>query len=308
MKKFSIIWHSRAGHGAVTASQFISDAAAEFGFFVQSFPNFGAEKRGAPVEVFNRFSKERLEDPAFVRKADLVILLDPTLIGKEISYEKILNNVKEDGIILINTKKKTPSKFSTKFNGQIFHLDATKIANETIGRNIPNVAAVGGITRIIGFDIPQTKKLLQENLKAAFSEKIVEKNCLAFDRGVAEIFEMETPNSNLSETNSVSKKNFSQKNAPQGAIIANTGNSENYHTGNWTPKKLNFIPENCINCGMCWANCPDDAIIYENEKMVGVNCDVCKNCAMCVKACPTTKNPDITKHALRMEDELREDF
>ncbi len=299
MKNFSIKWYSRAGHGAVTAANFLSDTAAEFGFCVQSFPNFGAEKRGAPVEVFNRFSKEKISDPAFVRKADLIILLDATLIGEEISYEKVLDSVKKDGIILINTQKKTPSKLSTKFNGRIFHLDATKIANETIGRNIPNVAAIGGITKIIEFDIKKTKNLLEKNLTETFNEKIVKKNCLAFDRGIEEVFEAEVPKnnhgSNTKKAESVSLP------FPEGAVIREAGNSENYKTGNWTPKKLHFVSENCINCGMCWASCPDDAIIYKDGKMIGVNCDICKNCAMCVKACPTTKNPDITKHALRME-------
>lgn len=310
MNKFSIIWHSRAGHGAVTAANFLSEAAAEFGFFVQSFPNFGAEKRGAPVEVFNRFSKEKLNDPAFVKKADLVILLDPTLIGEELSYADILAGAKESGTILINTKKKTPSSFNTRFKGKIFHLDATQIATETIGRNIPNIAALGGVTKILGFDVQKTKELLKKTLEKSFAKELVEKNCLAFDRGGEEIFGIETPANSVAKTDNKpeKKEDFSQKNAPEGAIIKDAGNSKNYKTGNWTPKKLNFIPENCINCGMCWANCPDDAIIYKDGKMIGVNCDICKNCAMCIKACPTTKNPDVTKHALRMEDEQRENF
>ncbi len=306
MKNFSIRWHSRAGHGAVTAAKFLAEAATEFGFFVQSFPNFGAEKRGAPVEVFNRFSKKKLDDPAFVQKADFVILLDPTLVGNELSYDEILNGVKENGTILINTKKKTPSKFNTRFKGKIFHLAATKIAIETIGRNIPNVAAVGGIIKILGFDIKKTKKLLVKTLAEVFDKNIVEKNCLAFDRGVDEVFDIETTEKRIKNVIPVKTKKVLPP--PQGAIIHDAGNSINYCTGNWTPKKLTFIPENCINCGMCWANCPDDAIIYRDGKMIGVNCDICKNCAICIRACPTTKNSDITKHALRMEEEGSENL
>ncbi len=75
---------------------------------------------------------------------------------------------------------------------------------------------------------------------------------------------------------------------PEGAVIPNAGNAKEYKTGNWVPKKLIFNKDTCINCGLCWPVCPDDAIILDNTgTMVGVDYDHCKDCGLCVKACPT---------------------
>lgn len=75
---------------------------------------------------------------------------------------------------------------------------------------------------------------------------------------------------------------------PQGALVPHSGNSVEYKTGNWVPKKLIFNKETCINCGLCWPVCPDDAIILDSAgNMIGVDYDHCKDCGLCVKACPT---------------------
>ena len=95
----------------------------------------------------------------------------------------------------------------------------------------------------------------------------------------------------------------------EGSVIADTGNSELYGTGNWVPKKLDFYDKNCINCSLCWAVCPDDAIIFDKEgNMKGIDLDHCKDCGMCVEICPANKNPDPEKHALVFEDDYRDDF
>ncbi len=92
-------------------------------------------------------------------------------------------------------------------------------------------------------------------------------------------------------------------------IITDNGNSELYNTGNWSDRELQFCDKNCIDCGMCWPICPDDAIIYdENGSMIGVDLDHCKNCGLCVEICPTTMNKDKSKHALFFEEKTEKDF
>ena len=94
-----------------------------------------------------------------------------------------------------------------------------------------------------------------------------------------------------------------------GGTVLDTGNSEQYKTGNWIPKKLKFIKENCINCNLCWPVCPDEAIILDKKgNMIGIDLDHCKDCGLCTKACPPNKNPDKTKHALILEPEYKENF
>jgi pyruvate ferredoxin oxidoreductase delta subunit len=81
---------------------------------------------------------------------------------------------------------------------------------------------------------------------------------------------------------------------PEGAIVTKAGNSKEYITGNWVPKKLNFNKDTCINCGLCWPVCPDDAIVLdENGNMKGVDINHCKDCGLCVEACPTKPNKSL---------------
>lgn len=191
-QKLFVRWHSRAGQGAVTAANFFAEGMHKMGYKTQSFPDYGAEKRGAPVVVYNRVSMENriLDDPAHLRHLDLVILLDPTLVGAELDYEDILMGLKPEGILVINTSKEVPSVFNEKFSGKIFHLKATQIALDTVGRNVPNVSMVGGLAKILDLDNVRMKEVLEEHLSGFFSEKIVNKNLEGFSRGFNEIIEI----------------------------------------------------------------------------------------------------------------------
>ena len=50
-----IRWHARAGQGAKTASQLLAVALLESGKSVQAFPEYGPERRGAPLRAFTRY-------------------------------------------------------------------------------------------------------------------------------------------------------------------------------------------------------------------------------------------------------------
>jgi pyruvate ferredoxin oxidoreductase gamma subunit len=190
--ELTIRWHSRAGQGAVTAANFFAEALSHFGYQVQSFPDFGAEKRGAPVVVFNRFSQTEkiLDDPAHIRSLDLVVLVDPTLIGAELQYDDILKDLKPGGTLYINTSKTNPSKFNKLFSGEIFHIDGTKIALGTVGRNVPNVAMVGGLTKMLELEADKMKVILNNHLSGFFPTKVVEQNLIGFDQGYKEVLKI----------------------------------------------------------------------------------------------------------------------
>ena len=49
-----IRWHGRGGQGAVTSAEMLAQAAIAEGKYAQAFPSFGPERRGAPVQAFNR--------------------------------------------------------------------------------------------------------------------------------------------------------------------------------------------------------------------------------------------------------------
>ena len=77
-----IRWHARAGQGAKTASNILALALLRNGKSVQSFPEYGPERRGAPLRAFTRFSDSRVRRHDAVDEPDLVVVLDVSLLGE----------------------------------------------------------------------------------------------------------------------------------------------------------------------------------------------------------------------------------
>jgi pyruvate ferredoxin oxidoreductase delta subunit len=73
---------------------------------------------------------------------------------------------------------------------------------------------------------------------------------------------------------------------PEGGVIPNPGNSEEYYTGGWRTFRPMVDKVRCINCLSCWINCPDMSVIVENENMQGYDYDHCKGCGICSDICP----------------------
>lgn len=77
-----------------------------------------------------------------------------------------------------------------------------------------------------------------------------------------------------------------------GGIIVEGGNALKNFTGCFRRQQRPlFNEESCINCFLCWVFCPDNAIIVENEKVIGINYDYCKGCGICVNECSVKEDP-----------------
>ena len=51
-----------------------------------------------------------------------------------------------------------------------------------------------------------------------------------------------------------------------------------------------FNRDACIDCVLCLTVCPDPgSIVWQDEKMIGINAAFCKACMRCVAVCPPTK-------------------
>src|SRR5665647_3758992 len=73
-------WHGRGGQGAWTASELLARTALDEGKYIQSFPEFGPERMGAPVTAFTRISTEPIRLHCAIYDPDVVIVLDLSLI------------------------------------------------------------------------------------------------------------------------------------------------------------------------------------------------------------------------------------
>ncbi|HVU79137.1 MAG TPA: 2-oxoacid:acceptor oxidoreductase family protein [Gaiellaceae bacterium] len=74
-----IRWHARAGQGAKTAAQALALALLRSGRSVQAFPEYGPERRGAPLRAYTRFAAEPIRRHDAVEEPDVIVVLDPTL-------------------------------------------------------------------------------------------------------------------------------------------------------------------------------------------------------------------------------------
>lgn len=74
----------------------------------------------------------------------------------------------------------------------------------------------------------------------------------------------------------------------KGGMITEPGNSTNYETGSWRTRIPVFYEDKCIQCGMCFGVCPEDAIPVDEEtaQRTNFNYERCKGCGICAKVCP----------------------
>jgi pyruvate ferredoxin oxidoreductase gamma subunit len=158
------IW-GRGGQGAVTTGQIIAIAALHEGKNCQTFPNFGVERRGAPVEAFVRIDKDPIRLRSQVYKPDIVIVLDPTLI----SAVDVTKGLKDNGTIIINTSKK-PKELNINSNNKfkVYTVDATAVAMEIFKRPIVNTPLLGAFSAI-------TKAVSLKSMQKAVDERFENK-------------------------------------------------------------------------------------------------------------------------------------
>jgi len=158
----------RGGQGVVLASQILAAALSRNGMWVQAFPSFGAERRGAPVSAFVRADREEITLRCGVYHPDWIIVLDSQLLGNPV----ILSGIKESGSILVNGKK-IPEEFQSTGRGRVFAVDAVAIAQSfhlgSASFPIVNTAMAGAFARVSGL-IP-LKSLLEAVREAVPVEK-----------------------------------------------------------------------------------------------------------------------------------------
>jgi 2-oxoacid:acceptor oxidoreductase gamma subunit (pyruvate/2-ketoisovalerate family) len=152
-----IRFHGRGGQGTVVASKVLADALAKEGNYVQAYPEFGVERRGAPVIAFIRIDDKPIYDKSRIYEPNHVVVVDPTLV----EAIDITEGLKDGGIIIINSEKAPASfKFPGKF--KVATINATGIAIKhklgTMATPIVNTAIVGGVVKIL--DLTKLEPLL----------------------------------------------------------------------------------------------------------------------------------------------------
>jgi pyruvate ferredoxin oxidoreductase gamma subunit len=185
-----IRWHGRGGQGAKTAALLFGEAALDTGMFIQAFPEYGPERMGAPVAAFNRLSDRPIRSHAGVKSPRIVVVLDASLIEPA----RVTEGLPEDGILLVNSTDE-PAALRARMNLpkgiQLYVVDASKIAMETVGKNVPNTPMLGALVKVTGvLEFEPMMKAIEHKLGEKFrggKEKFVAPNLVSIRRAYEEV-------------------------------------------------------------------------------------------------------------------------
>jgi len=156
--------HGRGGQGAVVASKVLASAFFHEGKFVQVFPEFGVERRGAPVTAYARVDDRVIDLRCKIYEPDHIIVLDETLIGAV----DVVEGLKRGGWALINSAR-GPRQMPDLGDFRLATVDATTIAlQHRLGSRaspIVNTSIIGAFSRITGLvDIDSVAKAIEEEV------------------------------------------------------------------------------------------------------------------------------------------------
>lgn len=136
-----IRWHGRAGQGAKTAAQVLALALLRSGRSVQAFPEYGPERRGAPVRAYTRVSTSRIRRHDSVTEPDLVAVLEPSLARDP----EVAAGLRAGGTLLVNglPPARTPPE------AKVIAVPAAELASAA-GSGFANVVMLGAVAATLG--------------------------------------------------------------------------------------------------------------------------------------------------------------
>ena len=132
-----IRWHARAGQGAKTASQALALALLRSGRFVQAFPEYGPERRGAPLRAYTRSSAKPIRRHDAIEHPDAVVVLEPSLVGET----NVLEGLAEDGVVILNAPTAPPELAGAR---------VACVATDSHAAGFANVTMLGAVAAALG--------------------------------------------------------------------------------------------------------------------------------------------------------------
>ncbi len=177
MKEIRI--HGRGGQGAVMAARMLASAFVAEGKFVASFPMYGFERRGAPVVAFTRIDDKPIQVKTQIYTPDCLVVIDPGLL----KLPTLFTGLKPEGVLILNSSQpfKSQPNDNLKIGGVV---NATQIAVDEIGRDIPNTCLLGAFAAATRWlDLQSLLSCLGDYLRG----DILQRNLRSAERGYREV-------------------------------------------------------------------------------------------------------------------------
>ena len=277
-------FHGRGGQGAKTASRILGNAAFNDGYHDQDFPIYGAERRGAPVTAFTRFSDGEITERGFIFSPDIVGVMDDSLI--EDALANPFAGLRKGGCAVVNTTRPSESLLPSRKDVTVIGVDLTSMALKVLGKAVLSSGIAAAVARVAGIKEESFLAAVADELReVGLSEEVVKKNVELAMTVYGQLAPLKF------QTEEVASK---LELVPMAVVVSGegmedvtqTGNSGIRHTGNWRTFRPVIDYKRCTDCMICYAYCPESAMSVSESGKVTIDYDNCKGCMICLTECP----------------------
>jgi 2-oxoacid:acceptor oxidoreductase gamma subunit (pyruvate/2-ketoisovalerate family)/2-oxoacid:acceptor oxidoreductase delta subunit (pyruvate/2-ketoisovalerate family) len=272
----------RGGEGVVLASQLLADTFARAGYWVQSFPEFKAERRGAPISAFLRWdAEEPIRRRYKVRECDVLVAISASPPPAQ-SVAKL----RPGGLLLVNRE----ARFPHRGDYRVARVPGSRIARRNgilsaEGRPMANVAVLGAAVRLL---LPDGRGCLEDAIRARMGPALAEPNLVAAREGYRRCTRQHAVAADTSY-----EPEPAAPRPPLPLFSASVTDTRINHTGSWSLERPVLL-QACNVCGLCGLFCPEGAMRRENGTME-IDYLYCKGCGICEDVCPV-------RNAIAMEE------
>ena len=284
MKEMLLV--GRGGEGVVLASQILAETFARAGFWVQSFPEFTAERRGAPISAFLRWDETSPIHRRYkVQDCDVLVVVSPSPPSPE-----VMGAVRPGGLIVLNRETRFP--YAGPFD--IARVPASRIARNngilsSEGRPMGNVAVLGACVRLL---VPHALGSLEQAV-ASHLAAVAEANIRAAREGYARCTRQHTLAGDTPVEPAPDLERPSARRQRRPLFAVSSTDSRRNHTGTWSLDRP-VLTDECTACALCALFCPE-AAISRSDGAMAIDYLYCKGCGICEVVCPV-------RNAIAMEE------
>ena len=299
--------------GMVSASKDIITILGTNEKYAQGYFEYDSKKSGGVTISHLRTSNSEINAPYYVTNPNLVVVTKQEYFNKY----NILNDIKENGVLLVNYNDKEElikllekERNIKEKNIKILGINATKIAEKNNIKGKINKIMEVIILKLLNIDnsIEIVSNSIKEKLKNKGNE-VVENNLNAILESLNNIIKIEINDfkeCDIKKENLFEKINSRHGNElkvselleiKDGTFPCGLSKEEKRKVSD---KVVKWIPENCIQCGQCSFVCPHAVIrpilskesgiplLGNNEykyEVVISEAD-CTSCGLCINTCP----------------------